>query len=161
MDKEKEALKEIYESMQGLFETYAERGMIPGVNESEAAMLVRGETMSFILYISGSDGVLSASEAQAFEDITGLSASTDDMVGLIDNYDLKAEGYGAKIPYLLELIAEAENHFKHDKKILQAVVDYFKFLGAYFARVDGNFTAAESSNLNQFLARMQAYVDGY
>ena len=120
------------------------------------------DVMSFILYLSASDGHVSWQEAKYLGDLFESHMTTSAMEELIEKHNLYSVSFEQKVPnsfpYFVKMdIAMARAGKALDNPVAVMMIDFFKLLGENFLSCD-NVTSSERDDLQTYLNTMADYA---
>ena len=119
---------------------------------------------NFIMYLSASDGVLSAEEVQAYRVITGFGGDNVETIKKhIQENNIYSMDFESEPPLIMKLLSTAERNailcgLKLESSILQGMVAFYGIIGQIIVSIDGGITYNEKRDLNIIMDTIKGFA---
>ena len=126
--------------------------------------IFRHDIANFIMYLSASDGRLSAEEIQAYRVITGFGG--DDLESIkrhIKENNIYSMDFESEPPLIMQLLSKAERNAimcgaKFESSILNLLVSFYGVIGQVVISIDGGITYNEKRDFNIIMDTIKGFA---
>jgi hypothetical protein len=119
------------------------------------------------MYLSASDGRLSAEEIQAYRFITGFDGDNLDTIKRhIEENNIYSMDFESEPPLIMKLISEAERNAimygaKLDSSLLDVIAAFYEAVGEFIISIDGGITYNEKRDFNIIMGTIQGFASDH
>ena len=131
-----------------------------GINSS-LRDIFRADVISFLMYLSSSDGHIVPAERDYINELFETNFTTKDIVNMVNDYDIYSVEYEDKMPPSFRFIAEweAKMHQRRgskpedDQTLVDLLIDFYRDAGIEFVSCDGGVDKQEVEDMSLYLAK--------
>lgn len=129
--------------------------------------IFRHNLAEFLMYLSSSDGVITAEEAAMYNEVTGFQGDIERMVAYINENDIYSARFETEVPLIFRLIKECEKTSNETGKYIDInlnrsfsglFADFFAIIADVFIEVDGEIAFPEMEDSNIYLSTIKKYI---
>ena len=119
---------------------------------------------NFIMYLSASDGRLSAEEVQAYRTITGFGGDNVETIKQhIKENNIYSMDFESEPPMIMKLLSKAERNAilcgaNFESSILQMMASFYGVIGQIIISIDGGITYNEKRDLNIIMDTIKGFA---
>ncbi|MBQ9745981.1 MAG: hypothetical protein IJW21_04090 [Clostridia bacterium] len=123
--------------------------------------ILQNDIENFIMYLSVSDGSVSASEIDAFKSITG---STGENFTEANKQNLAALDLSSEPPLIFKLLSRAEINAmargaRFESSVLGNVMALYRVIGHFVMSADGSVSSDETRNFDVIMQTIADYIE--
>ena len=130
--------------------------------EKKIRRLARKEILSFLLYLSASDGSIEKDEALFIKDYLDEQISPEEMCQRIEEENICSKSFEERAPLVLKKLvkfdnAEYEKNGKLEESQAEKYICLYEALGGEFASCDRELAQSERDDLNTYITNMRSF----
>lgn len=158
--------KEYFESIADLCDTIDEKDLWEKPSHLTITLreIFQHDVADFIMYLSASDGRLSAEEIQAYRFITGFGGDNLDTIKKhIKENNIYSMDFESEPPLIMKLISKAERNAimygaKLDSSLLKLIAAFYGIVGQIIISIDGGITYNEKRDFNIIMDTINGFA---
>ena len=161
--------KELFNSLARLCDTVEECGLWDKPDGTTITLreIFQSDVADFIMYLSASDGSLSADEVQAYRVITGFGGdNAQTMLEYIKDNRIYSMDFESEPPLTMKILSEAErravlNGAELSQSVLRNMATFYEILGKIIISIDGGIAYNEKRDFNIILDTIRGFADDH
>ena len=123
--------------------------------------ILQNDIEDFIMYLSASDGTVSAEEINAYKAITG---STDERFNLAKKRNATFADFRNEPPFIFKVLSRAETNAmargaKFESSVLSNVMALYRVIGHTIMSADGNVAEQEKKDFDIIMNTIANYIE--
>ena len=153
------SLKELIDEA---FHLVRERGEQLGIEELDQGF--RYELLSFMMYVSASDGTIDASEAKVIEYYTGISASPQAIREHVRKNNIYSAEYKNTVPHIFQAMINVDNDIYRkgiqvEKNMGEIMIEVYTGIANELINADGAVSETERTNVDVYINNLNKYLN--
>ena len=155
-------VKRIVEELMSVAVLAADTADDPGTQRNRIDRLARKEMLSFVLYLSASDGSIETAESDFINNYLGEQLSPEEMCRKIEEENIYSTTFEQRAPLTLKKLVKRDNlryerYGELDYSQAERYVCLYEALGKEFIACDHEVTQSERDDLNTYITNMRSY----
>ncbi len=155
-------VKRMIEELMSVAVLAADTADDPGTQRNRIDRLARKEMLSYILYLSASDGSIETAESEFINNYLGEQLSPEEMCRKIEEENIYSTTFEQRAPLTLKKLVKRDNlryekEGKLDYSQAERYICLYEALGKEFIACDREVTQSERDDLNTYITNMRSY----
>ncbi len=138
-------------------------GMIKDKINTSFKENLRYETLKFLAFLSGKDGMYTQKEADFIEQITGIKATEGMIRSIVNSEHINEEGYIKTVPFSFKyfVLADAGNKMKNHKRYTMTYINTFRNIGQQYIACNDITSDNEINSLTIYISSLENYAKDF
>ena len=157
-----DVLKELIDGMHSVLSTLDCVDLGLSNENRNAKSILQYDLISYILYLSNSDGRVSKAEKDFLSMYSEMDWTYDEIKSFINEHGINSEEFKSKIPLSVQMVVIADNKLYEERNQhsgCRMIYDFYKVIGQAVLACDKEVGNNEIEALSQYLGILKEYIN--